>query len=187
MLTLIAGRFRGRRLKLPLAKITRPTAQRTRAAIFNILAHNPHFPLTNARVLDVFAGSGAMGLEALSRGAAHITFIEHHPQVIQTLKDNIHMLGIESACTLIPVPVQRLPQTAQPADLVFIDPPYKENLETPTLEILYQRGWLHPQTLILIETAAASSWQAPSPFEVLDERHYGTARVSFLKLIAPSL
>lgn len=180
MLTLIAGRFRGRRLRLPPAKITRPTAQRTRAAIFNILSHNSHFTLVNARVLDVFAGSGAMGLEALSRDAAHVTFVEQHPQVIQTLKDNIHMLSIESACTLIPVPVQRLPQTAQPADLVFIDPPYKENLETLTLELLHQQGWLHPQTLILMETAAASSWQAPDPFEVLDERHYGAARICFL-------
>lgn len=187
MLTLIGGRFRGHRLELPPAKITRPTAQRTRAAIFNILNHNPHFPLTNARVLDVFAGSGAMGLEALSQGATHVTFVEQHPQVIQTLKDNIHKLGAESTCTLIPMPVQRLPQAAQPTDLVFIDPPYKESLETLTLEILYQQGWLHPQTLILIETAATSSWQVPLFLELLDERRYGAARISFLKLISPSL
>jgi 16S rRNA (guanine966-N2)-methyltransferase len=182
MLTLVGGRFRGRRLDQPPTTITRPTAQRTRAAIFNILSHNSFFPLVEARVIDVFAGSGAMGLEALSRGAAHVTFVEQDLQASQVLKQNVHKLGVERSCTLVSLPIQRLPQAAHPVDLVFIDPPYQANLETITLKLLQQRGWLHPTTFILMETAAANLWQAPPAFHLLDERRYGAARVSFLQL-----
>jgi len=180
MLTIISGHFRGIRLAQPPTTITRPTAQRTREAIFNILSHNPSFSLIGTRVMDIFAGSGAMGLEAISRGASHVTFVEKHPQAIEILKQNVHKLDVESSCTLLSLPIQRLPQAQQPVDLVFIDPPYKENLETISLEILQQCGWLHATTLILMETAAASPWQAPATFQLMEERHYGAARISFL-------
>lgn len=122
-----------------------------------------------------------MGLEALSRGATHVTFVEANTQVLQVLKQNVHKLGVESLCTLMPVDVQRMAKAIQPADIVFIDPPYKENLETPTLEILQHREWLHSQTIIIVETAATSTWAPPPAFHLLDERRYGAARIAFVQ------
>ncbi|MEI8295544.1 MAG: 16S rRNA (guanine(966)-N(2))-methyltransferase RsmD [Alphaproteobacteria bacterium] len=183
MLTIVGGRFRRALLAQPTTAVTRPTAQRTRAAIFNILSHNSDLSLVGANAIDVFAGSGALGLEALSRGATHVTFVEQHPEAMQALKQNVHKLGAESLCTLLTLSVQRLPQATQPVDLVFIDPPYHENLETPTLEILHTRGWLHSKTTIVMETSATSQWTPPPAFHILDERRYGAARIAFYSLL----
>lgn len=182
MIHIIAGKHRGRRLELPPSDLTRPTSQRSREAIFNIIAHSPHIKLVDAKVLDLFAGSGAMGLEALSRGACHVTFVEKHPKVRDVLKRNISLLGAESTTTVLGQDAVNLGRSPSPVDLVLMDPPYDQGLETAVLANLRANHWLTPMTMIVLETG--NKVVIPPDFDLLDERRYGKARISFLKMAA---
>jgi 16S rRNA (guanine966-N2)-methyltransferase len=163
----------------------RPTSDRARESLFNILSHRPDRPLADARVLDVFAGSGALGLEALSRGAAHCTFLETLPAALAAIRANIGKLGLTGQTTVLrsdalkPGPA---PSGATlPAGLVFLDPPYRSGLAGPSLTALQDEGWLADGALVSVEVGATEDFEAPPGFELLDERRYGAAKLLLLQ------
>ena len=188
---IVGGRHRGRRIAAPEGVAVRPTADRTRESMFNILSQGnlpwpaPRAtagnPLAGARVLDAFAGTGALGLEAVSRGAAHVTFMDNQAAALTACRDNIRALGEEARCEVIACDAQRPPRAAQPCDLVLMDPPYGLGLAEPALGALRAAGWLAPGTLVVIEVMTAEDFAAPADYESLDARKYGKARLVFLR------
>lgn len=174
----VGGSLKRRALAAPEGLDVRPTSDRAREALFNILDHREGRPLRGARVLDVFAGSGALGIEALSRGAAHCTFIETLPQALAAIRLNLGKLGIAAQATVIARDAAHPGKSdAEPASLVLLDPPYRSGLAGPALMALLDGGWISPGALISIEVAAKEDFEAPGGFDVLDERRYGAARV----------
>jgi 16S rRNA (guanine966-N2)-methyltransferase len=154
-----------------------------REALFNRLAHaftESGFQLPGARIVDVFAGTGALGLEALSRGATHCTFIDRNPESIALLKRTVAKLGAEDRATVMNADGAHLPRAATACDLVFLDPPYGEGLVTPALHGLDRQGWLNPGALAVVETDAADAEPAAENFTLLDRRTYGRIAVTFL-------
>jgi 16S rRNA (guanine966-N2)-methyltransferase len=181
---IVAGKHRGRRIATPPGNIVRPTSERAREALFNILAHGRLAPapvFEDARVLDVFAGTGAFGLEALSRGARFATFIEKDRDAREALAANIKALGESGRTRLLAVDATLPPRADGPYDLVFLDPPYRSGLEAPALAALARTGWLSPDTLVIVELAARSDFEPPAGFETLEERRYGAGRLVFLR------
>jgi 16S rRNA (guanine966-N2)-methyltransferase len=175
---IVAGTWRGRRLVAPPGSDTRPTADRARQALFDMLLHAPwagRNAVEGAFVLDAFAGTGALGLEALSRGAAAATFMEREPAALRALRNNIAACGAEQRCTVIPGDALD-PPIGQPCGLLFLDPPYRQGLITQALEHLTARGWVGPETRIVAETGRNEA--APGPVPPLAERIYGAARIS---------
>lgn len=181
---LIAGRFKGRVLAAPEGLTTRPTADRVRESLFNILAHGEP-PLQGARVLDIFAGSGALGLEALSRGAEFVTFCESDPKPLSVIAANIRKLGCEASTTLLRADALRPPKAPAPCQFLLLDPPYKSGLAAPALIAFAVAGWIAPNARMIVEVAAAEGFRPPSEdFHITDERKYGAARLIFLTLAA---
>lgn len=180
---IVAGRHRGRRLAAPEGLAVRPTSDRTREALFNILSqgHKGLPALDGARVLDAFAGTGALGLEALSRGADNVSFIESQPAAIATLERNIRSLEEEDNTKVIRADALRPPRTSYPADIVLMDPPYSQGLAEPAVTALAHAGWIGDVTLIVIELMAKEPFTPPSGFAVRDQRKYGKARLVFLE------
>ncbi len=182
---IVAGRHRGRQLLAPPGGTVRPTSDRARQALFNILSHGQlaadGIPFAGAAVLDAFAGTGALGLEALSRGAAEAAFIEHDGEVLATLRQNIAALGEGSRSRIISGDVTRPPRAPLACELVFMDPPYRSGLAAAALTALDAAGWLTPETLAVVELAAREELTPPAGFVVLDERIYGAARLLFLR------
>ena len=174
---IVAGLWRGRPLAAPQGPVTRPTADRVRQALFDMLLHAPwggRDMVDGARVLDVFAGTGAFGLEALSRGAAHATFVEHDRAALVALRSNIAACQAEDCITVLPMDALALPP-GEPADLVFLDPPYRQDLVSRAVERLRAVHRLAPRALLIAETAR----DEPSPAtDVLAERCHGAARIS---------
>jgi 16S rRNA (guanine966-N2)-methyltransferase len=187
---IVAGRHRGRRIAAPEGHDVRPTSDRAREALFNILEHG-HFtadgtsPLIDARVLDVFAGSGALGLEALSRGAAHLTCIETGATARSTLRANAKALGESTRVTVLQGDATKPPTATEPCRLVLMDPPYRSGLAAPALAALAERGWLAEGAICVAEISAAEGLQPPAGFTPLDERRYGKAKLVFLRYGAP--
>jgi 16S rRNA (guanine966-N2)-methyltransferase len=182
---IVAGRHRGRRLLAPPGETVRPTSDRTREGLFNILSHGQlaaeGIPFAGAAVLDAFAGTGALGLEALSRGAAEAAFIERDPEALATLRQNIAALGEDSHSRVVPGDATRPPRAPLACALVFLDPPYRSGLAAAALGALEAAGWLMPQALAVIELAAREELTPPARFFLLDERIYGAARLLFLR------
>ncbi len=178
------GQFRGRVLATPPGKNTRPTAARTRESIFNILDHHDWCTLADARVIDLFAGSGALGFETLSRGAAFCLFVETNATARGVLRDNIESLGLFGATRIHRRDATDLGKKPAPLgapfDLVFLDPPYHQGLGEKALAELIDGGWLAENTLAVFECAANEDPQTPG-WDVLDNRTYGAARVLFLR------
>jgi len=181
---IVGGRYRGRRLAVPPGEAVRPTSERAREALFNILAHG-RFAATpafeDARVLDAFAGTGAFGLEALSRGARFACFIELDRTARDVLAANIKALGESSRTRLLAADATRPPPADGPYDLAFLDPPYRSGLAPPALEALALRGWLAPDALVIVELPSRGEFSAPGAFTVLEERRYGAGRLVFLR------
>ena len=183
---IVGGRHRGRPLRAPGGREVRPTSDRAREAIFNILAHGMEdFELDGASVVDVFAGTGALGLEALSRGAAHATFIDDDGRAMGCVCGNAAALDERGAVTLLTLDAARLPPpplAAQPpCGLAFLDPPYGAGLAAAALEGLAGRGWIAPGAVCVVELAAREPFASPADFKAVDERTYGPARVVFLR------
>jgi 16S rRNA (guanine966-N2)-methyltransferase len=174
---IVAGSWRGRTLTAPPGSQTRPTADRVRQALFDMLLHAPwggRATVEGAQVLDVFAGSGALGLEALSRGAAHASFIERDGTALAALRANIAALRAERLCTVLSVDALAVP-ARQKCELIFLDPPYGGDILPPALARLRATGWIAPGALIVAETAR----DEPSPStSLLAERIHGAARIS---------
>ncbi len=181
---IVAGRHRGRRLAAPEGLAVRPTGDRTREALFNILeSGRAGWPaLQDARVLDAFAGTGALGLEALSRGAALVAFMESLPAAQAALKRNIAALGEQDNVKLLRNDVLRPPRSDPPADIVLMDPPYGQGLAAPAIEALAGAGWIGPKSLVIVELMAGEPLDPPPGFSVLDTRKYGKARLVFLSM-----
>ncbi len=180
----IAGKHRGRRLEAPEGSEVRPTAARAREALFDILMHGrlsdgPAYE--DAQVLDAFAGTGTFGLEALSRGARFVTFLEKDRAVRAVLKENIAALGETLHSAILSGDATRPPRATGPCSLAFLDPPYREDLAAPALAALGKAGWLAENALVIIELAAREDFAVPDGFAPLDERRYGAARFVFLR------
>ena len=184
---IVAGKHRGRRIAAPEGHDVRPTSDRARESLFNILQHGNFTsdgtsPLIDARVLDVFAGSGALGLEALSRGAVHLTCIENSATARAALRANAKALGETARVTVVQADATKPPAAAGPAcSLVLMDPPYRSGLAAPALAALAERGWLADGAICVVEVSAAESLEAPAGFTPLDERRYGKAKLVFLR------
>lgn len=177
-----AGTHRGRKLNVPEGLAVRPTTDKVRQAIFNIL--KTYDMPVDAVVLDGFAGSGALGLEALSRGAAQAVFIEKDPAHMKFIKNNAAGMKIENACRFILKAVAQTgirPKNFLPAQLVFLDPPYRMNLLMPALQALAQGGWMAPDAVIVCEHENHAVLPAGCGFTLLDQRRYGDTQISFLR------
>jgi 16S rRNA (guanine966-N2)-methyltransferase len=182
---IIAGKHRGRALAAPAGQAVRPTSDRAREALFNILAHGKFAvsgpAYAGARVLDGFAGTGAFGLEALSRGAASAVFLENSRTALAALRQNIATLGEEACTQIVAADATAPPRAHAPCDLVFLDPPYREGLGGPALTALAASGWIAPDALCIVEVAAKERFAAPAGFAPIDERRYGAARLVLLR------
>jgi 16S rRNA (guanine966-N2)-methyltransferase len=182
---IVGGRHRGRRLLAPPGDIVRPTSDRAREALFNILSHGRFaaegIPFAGAVVLDAFAGTGALGLEALSRGAAEAVFIERDREALVILRKNVEALGEGARAHIVPGDATQPLGAGSSCALAFLDPPYHSGLAAPALGALAARGWLAPDALAVVETAAREELAPPAGFILLDERIYGAARLVFLR------
>lgn len=182
---IVGGQFKGRAIAAPQGRDTRPTSDRARESVFNVLAHADWSPgLEGRRVIDLFAGSGALGLEAMSRGATFALFVETDAAARGAIRDNIEALGLFGNTR-----IHRRDATdlgAKPAglgdsfDLVFLDPPYAKNLGERSLSQLIKGEWITSDAVIMFEVGAEETPDLPA-FETLDERAYGAAKVLFLK------
>lgn len=179
---IVAGRFRGKQLSSPTDVSIRPTSDRARELMFNILGSRLGPVFEGKRVLDLFAGTGALGLEALSRGAAHVTFVDTGAEARGLIRDHIQAFGVAGITKLLRRDATALgaPGTFGEFDLIFLDPPYGQGLGEMALTELADNGWIAPGATIVWEEAASAEVTIPSGFEVEDTREYGAAAVRFL-------
>ena len=182
---IVSGQFRGKTLTSPSGLSTRPTSDRARQAVFNILEHAPWRPFIlpeNAHVLDIFAGTGALGLEALSRGAADAVFIEQSADALKALRQNIDSMKIGPQAQVLRMdamhPTAR-PAKLAPRNLVFLDPPYGKNMGYAALNAFTAAGWLAPDAVCVMEMAKKQPEPLPDGFALIDTRQYGVAEVRF--------
>ena len=182
---IVGGRHRGRRLFAPQGGTVRPTSDRAREALFNILTHGrlaaEGVPFAEEAVLDAFAGTGALGLEALSRGATQAVFFEQNPEALAVLRKNVASLDESARAQILPYDASRPPRAGVRCAVAFIDPPYRSGLASPALQAINAAGWLSPDALAVIEIGAREKLAPPVGFTLLDERVYGAARLLFLR------
>ena len=178
---IIAGKWRGRPLLAPAGDATRPTADRVREALFSMLASRLG-SFDDLAVLDVFAGTGAFGLEALSRGAAHASFVDSDPAAIAALRLNIGRLSAQAVATVIAAPAVAVGRAVRACDLVLLDPPYGLGLAVPALAHLDARGWIAPHALIAIETGKGDVLDAIG-FATETSRVHGKAVINLLRRV----
>ena len=183
----VAGAHRGKLLKSPPGEATRPTSDRARQAVFNVLEHAAWSPgLQGRRVIDLFAGSGALGLEAMSRGAASCLFVETDEAARGAVRDNVEALGLFGSTRIHrrdATDLGQRPASAGPAfDLAFLDPPYRKGLGETALAKLAEGGWLQPGALAVFERGGDEPDPVLPGYEQLDARTWGAARVLFLRL-----
>jgi 16S rRNA (guanine966-N2)-methyltransferase len=186
-LRIVSGEFRGKALVAPPGQVTRPTSDRARQAIFNILEHAAWSNgLREARVIDLFAGSGALGFEALSRGAAFCLFVETDEAARGAIRENVDAMGLFGRTRVHRRDATQLgqrPGADGPAfDLAFLDPPYGKGLGDTALAKLAEGGWLAPGAVVVFERAAEEPALEAPGYRELDVRDYGAARVWFLRL-----
>ncbi|MGZ3360764.1 MAG: 16S rRNA (guanine(966)-N(2))-methyltransferase RsmD [Xanthobacteraceae bacterium] len=180
---IVGGRLRGRPLAAPTSQAIRPTADRLRESLFNILVHAYDDPVTDARVLDLFAGTGALGLEALSRGAAFALFIDEGAQARALLRENVATLGLGGVSRIFRRDATRL-GAAHPIEafsLAFLDPPYGRGLAEEALASARAGGWLAPGALAVVEEAAKPGFNVPEGFEELERRSYDDSALIMLR------
>lgn len=186
MVRIVGGEHKGRRLQAPKGRIARPTSDRTREAIFNVLAHGLAFDFSGANVLDLFAGTGALGLEALSRGAARAAFVDTNQPALDCIRQNAATMGVTAQATIVKGDAARWssPKTENIFELVFLDPPYRQGLAASALGNLMEHAQLLPGTVVVVETGAKEELPLPLGLEPIDSRIYGAAQVRFLRLAA---
>jgi 16S rRNA (guanine966-N2)-methyltransferase len=180
---IVGGRLRGRPLAGPRSHAIRPTSDRLRESLFNILAHSHGLPQAETRVLDLFAGTGALGLEAISRGAAQALFVETSVEGRGLLRQNIETLGLTGVTRILRRDATALGPvgTIQPFDLVFCDPPYGKGLGEKALQSAAQGGWLKPGAVCVLEERAGIEPVLPPGFEPLDRREAGDSQLALLR------
>ncbi len=183
---IVGGSLRGRRLLTPPDRSLRPTAERTRESLFDLLtqgrALSGEDAVAGARVLDAFAGTGALGIEALSRGAESAVFLEKSPAACYLIRQSIMSFGLSDRARVQQGDALHPPPVARPVDLCLMDPPYDADLEEPAVVALARAGWLGPETLIALERAAKDKAKLPPNADMLDDRRYGKARILLFRL-----
>ena len=184
---IVAGQYRGRAIVTPEGQNTRPTSDRARQAIFNVLEHAPWAEgLHEARVIDLYAGSGALGFEALSRGAAFCLFVDTDDGARGAIRENMDAYGLFGRCRVHRRSATDLgprPGSAGEAvTLAFLDPPYAKGLGEQTLARLLEGGWLAPGAIVVFERGSDEPEIHTPGYERLDARDYGAARVLFLRV-----
>ena len=180
----VGGSLRGRALAAPKSQSIRPTADRLRESLFNILIHAYDNPIAGARVLDLFAGTGALGIEALSRGAAFALFVDDGAEARALLRENVATLGLGGTSRIFRRDATKLgpAHPVEPFSLVFLDPPYGKGLAEQALASARAGGWLTPDTLVVAEEAVKAAFTAPEGFTELERRRYDDTELIFLRL-----
>ncbi len=183
---IVAGKHRGAKLSAPEGLDVRPTPERAREAVFSMLESGRFGPgFRDALVLDLFAGTGALGLEALSRGADRVVLIDTHPSALDALRANVAKLKAGGRAQVQSGDATRLHERAPgPAGVVFMDPPYGSGAWAPALEAARATGWIDPDTVVVVEVDRREAVEPPNGFEVLDDRNYGRSRIVVLALTA---
>ena len=184
---IVGGRFRGRTLSAPKSQAIRPTADRLRESLFNILTHAYGDPIDGARVLDLFAGTGALGFEALSRGAGFVLFVDDGAEARALLRGNVETLGVGGTTKVYRRDATKLGPVSplEPFSLVFLDPPYGKGLAERALGSARGGGWLAPQALVVVEEAADAGFKPPAGFEEQERRKYDDTEFVFLRILSP--
>ena len=180
----VGGRLRGRTLASPKTDAIRPTADRLREALFNILVHAYGDPVSGVRVLDLFAGTGALGIEALSRGAAFTLFVDDGAEARALLRENVATLGLGGTSKVFRRDATRLgpAHPLEPFSLAFLDPPYGQHLAEQALVSAKAGGWLTASALIVVEETTKAAFAAPDGFVELERRAYDDTEFIFLRL-----
>ena len=180
---IVGGRLRGRALAAPKSPTIRPSADRLRESLFNILVHAYGDPVSGAHVLDLFAGTGALGLEALSRGAAFALFIDDGAEARALLRENVAALGLGGVTRIFRRDACKLGRAhpVEPFSLAFLDPPYGRGLAEAALASARAGGWLTPAALIVVEEAASAAFAAPEGFDELERRRYDDTALIVLR------
>jgi 16S rRNA (guanine966-N2)-methyltransferase len=184
---IIAGKLRGRKLEAPEGLAVRPTSDRAREALFNVLVHGGHradggSAVAGALVLDAFCGTGALGLEALSRGAQRATLMDSDSTALAVARRNAKALGVDGQIGYALVDATRPPPPRLAHDLVLLDPPYDGDLAAPALAALGEAGWIAPDALVVVERPSKrAALTAPAGFVELERRRYGAATLIFLR------
>ena len=184
---IVGGQFRGRALATPSDERTRPTSDRVRESVFNILAHGiPGFSVDGARVLDLFAGTGALGLEALSRGAAYCLFVEEGAEARALIRRNIEALALTGVTKIFRRDATSLGPSSNRGTfgLVFLDPPYEQGLAERALASAASSGWLSAGAIAVIEERKGTSVTLPGGCAPLDQRTWGDTQVLFARFLA---
>jgi 16S rRNA (guanine966-N2)-methyltransferase len=181
---IVGGRLRGRALEAPKSQAIRPTADRLRESLFNILVHAYGNPIVDARVLDLFAGTGALGFEALSRGAAFVLFVDDGAEARALLRGNVEALGAGGSTKVYRRDATKLGPVSplEPFSLAFLDPPYGRGLAEQALAAARGGGWLMSGAVAVVEEAADAGFKAPEGFEELERRKYDDTEFVFLRL-----
>jgi len=179
----VGGRLKGRNLASPTSREIRPTADRLRESVFNILVHAYGNPVEGARVLDLFAGTGALGIEAISRGAAFALFVDNGAEARALLRNNVEALGLGGVTKVFRRDATNLgpAHPLPPFSLAFLDPPYGKALAETALASLRDGGWLVPAALLVVEEAKAAAFSAPEGFAELERRAYDDTEFVFLR------
>lgn len=181
----VGGKLRSRPIAGPKSDAVRPTSDRLREALFNILTHSYGDPVAGARVLDLFAGTGALGIEAISRGADYALFVDEGVEARALLRDNVESLGLGGVTRIFRRDASRLgpAHPLDPFSLVFIDPPYGKGLAEKSLISARDGGWLMPEALLVVEEAADAGFKTPEGFIELERRRYDDTEFTFIRLI----
>jgi len=179
----VGGRLRGRNLAAPSSQAIRPTADRLRESLFNILMHAYNNPVEGARVLDLFAGTGALGIEAISRGAAFALFVDNGAEARALLRNNVEALALGGVTKVFRRDATNLgpAHPVEPFSVAFVDPPYGKGFAEQALASLRDGGWLVPGALLVVEEAKAAGFAAPEGFEELERRAYDDTEFAFLR------
>ena len=179
----VGGRLKGRNIAAPTSRDIRPTADRLRESVFNILVHAYANPIEGARVLDLFAGTGALGIEAASRGAAFTLFVDNGAEARALLRNNVESLALGGVTKVYRRDATDLgpAHPVEPFSIVFLDPPYGKGLAEKALASLREGGWLTPGALLVVEEAKAAAFAALDGFEELERRAYDDTEFVFLK------
>jgi 16S rRNA (guanine966-N2)-methyltransferase len=179
----VGGELKGRNIVAPASRDIRPTADRLRESVFNILAHAYDDPFQDARVLDLFAGTGALGIEAISRGAVFTLFVDNGAEARALLRNNVEALALGGMTKVYRRDATDLgpAHPMEPFSLVFLDPPYGQGLAEKALASLRDGGWLKPNALLVVEEAKAAAFAAPDGYEELERRAYDDTEFVFLE------
>jgi 16S rRNA (guanine966-N2)-methyltransferase len=183
---IVGGRLRGRTLAAPKSQAVRPTSDRLRESLFNILVHAYGDPVAGARVLDLFAGTGALGLEAMSRGADYALFVDDGAEARALIRENVEALGLGGTTRIFRRDAGKLgpAHPVEPFSLVFLDPPYAQGMAENALTSARAGRWLAPEALIVVEESVTAAFKAPEGFEEIERRAYGDTELIFLRAAA---